>query len=216
MDKQQYRDALSRIIDATNGEHRMIIQLQKQLQKPWITPYWLEKINAILKTVSPAEVFEKESESHLSTIEATGDPVVILQKTDPQEIIDLKNQAKILHKEESKIYYTLCSSRSEAKRYEYAGQIIGIGVKLDDIYDQIRNYNTSGNLPVSLKKIENLEDINTLHNQKNSIASRLSRIKQKLANCKDLNVISKLENERTVKLKYLEEINNKINGKGLR
>ena len=193
MTQQEYIQKLSKVAELSGGTHRMLPQFYKHTSKPFIIGYWAEKLDHILTTLTPPELPSPIPDNNKEPEE------VIIRDTDPDEIIDLKQQAKNLHKEESYLHFALTRSISKAKRYDLAFRIQTIvGPQLDKIYDQIREYNSTGSIPVVIKKINKVEDVRSIINKVNTVKSRISRLKKLIA-----------ENEGETRLKYEKELSTK-------
>lgn len=209
MDKDVYKEYVDKLYDLSGGTHKLLGGFQRQLHKPRIFGYWPEKLITVLKK------YEKD----------LSDPVILnitlnkqeappsewhIKDSDPEEIISLKNSAKKLHKQEALLHAQLCRSRSSTVRYDLAIKICTvIGPELDDLYDQIKRYNTTGSIPIQARKIEHVSDVKELYDKMNSLKSRLSRLK-KLIPVANGDKLIKLQKEEIIKLKLIQEIKNKI------
>lgn len=76
------------------------------------------------------------------------------QKAEPPKILELRQKAKLLHKEHSNVkgvHNHMCANKedySDEERYEVSERIMQhIVPQLDDIYDQIREWQDTGKLP---------------------------------------------------------------------
>ena len=209
MDKVEYKNKVDTLYRLSGGRHRLLSGFQKQLNKPWITAYWSDKLINELKLFNTGCTKEELSTTNNHPTRTT---VYAITDTDPEEIKRLKSEAKRLHKLEANTHAQLCRSRSEKVRYDLAYKLcVTIGPELDDIYKKIKEYNTTGKVPVQIQTVDKIEDVTALFNRLNSLRSRESRLK-KLINNPDPVKSNKYRKELKDKQKEIDEIKIKLNG----
>lgn len=140
------------------------VPAQAKEELKYVLTKWLE-------TQPPLENVQEEF------VEVEETAKVVTKKEEPQSVFLLREDAKRLHKRHSFVNANLHQADSDEKRFELAREIMeDIIPKLDNIYDQIRDYHKSGTLPeVPTTNVvkETVEKMQRLQ----SIRSRISRLK---------------------------------------
>lgn len=211
MDKVVYKGYVDKLYELTDGTHRLLPSFQKQINKPWIIGYWPDKLLSIVKELTKAPVITIISpDDQIETPITETKQTFFITPSDPEEIIFLKNSAKKLHKEESLLHAQLCKSRSLSVRYDISHKIcVNVGPELDRIYKEIKNYNKTGEIPITAKKVDKIQDVKELYNKLNSIKSRLSRLKKLIPEA-DQPLKEKYQSEEKIKLQLMDEIKSKL------
>ena len=104
--------------------------------------------------------------------------IVKIKGTEPEAITDLRAKAKNLHKLHSHLKAQLSTVGNDSDRYNIADQIMQkIIPGLDRIYDQIRHWEKTGNLPALLEQ-HLIDNPRAIANRINTLASRISKLRR--------------------------------------
>lgn len=98
---------------------------------------------------------------------------------EPDGILRLRLEARLLHKRHALLHARLYDEPEEEKRYELAEEIMETLIPgLDSIYDSIRNWQATGELPLEAKPDGDVVQDTVRKMQRiQSLASRISRLK---------------------------------------
>ena len=94
---------------------------------------------------------------------------------------------------------------SDNDRYELSSEIISISPRLDEIYDKIRVFENTGDLPAIIE-VDVKQKVIKMMNRKGTLNSRISRINTMLKGQLEPKERMKLEKELTAKKIELNEI----------
>jgi len=99
------------------------------------------------------------------------------QPEEPPEVLQLRQEARKLHKRQAKVHAEMCVTKEEEIRLEQAREIMkDIIPKLDSIYDRIRSFQETGELPKSSAP-DLVQEVLQKHKKYLSQKSRISRLK---------------------------------------
>lgn len=130
------------------------------------------------------DYLKKHPVSNTEPLPSNQIPVVIAKRTDtaatekePDLIAALRLEARALHKRHAFFHSQLIAADTDARRYEIAATIMEkIIPALDKIYDRIRAWKSTGELPAAIVNTSNEK-----HHKINSVAPRISKLKRLLA-----------------------------------
>jgi len=163
-----------------------------------------------------SQIPEKELVNPPSPV--TTDTIVIntveVKELEPEAILMLRYKARKLHKRQAYLHAQLSLLETDEDRYNAAHEIMDVVIPaLDKIYDQIRSWKETGDLPRSSSDYDRgfQEGVEAL-NRINSLGSRISKLKGLLK--KNITDKEKLRYEKELLDKQLELINlkKKTNG----
>ena len=164
-----------RIYRNINGKYPLSIftgYTKANFVPPVVMARLVEAFRIYLREV-PVSAAPIEETTVRSTIPKTTDTAVT---SEPAAIQSLRLQARSIHKQHAHIKSQLISATADEDRYGYARKIMEeIIPSLDRIYDQIRQWESTGEIPAI---IENKPD--DRYKKINSVAPRISRLKKLL------------------------------------
>lgn len=148
--------------------------------------YVPDRIEALLKTAlgdwlgkQPVGIGEKQGTRDEPVRKQPLAPTPNVADDEPDEILLLRSRARKLHKRQALIHAQLGQVETDGERYELALELMeDVVPALDALYDQIRAWKETGELPVSAKPDGDLVQATVKKMQRlGSLASRISRLK---------------------------------------
>ncbi len=158
------------------------------------------------------EIFKHYLDNHQCEAEGTARhvaaPIITLEKEpDPKEVISLRNKGRMLLKMQANLHAQLDIVTTDEERYDLADQIMSDVIpKTDRVYNGIRQFEQTGEIPSVAVPDDLKAKLIDLINKKNSIASRISRIKGKLKGDLSEDAKKKYEKELLEKQHLLSDI----------
>ena len=123
-------------------------------------------------------------------------------KDEPLEIKELREKAKMLHKQHAYLSFELGVAKTNKGRYKIAAEIMeDVLPKLDNIYDTIRHWQKTGTIPPLLGKDEFKKGVETIL-RKESLRTRIAKLNRLLK--EKLPVLKKREYEKELLDKQIE------------
>ena len=118
------------------------------------------------------EGLEEEEQHEVPDQEAPTDKI-----EEPKAISNLRESAKLLHKRHAMLHSELRIAGTDKKRLELASDIMeNVIPELDGIYDRIRDWQNTGELPAELSTVDTVQDTVKKMLHVASLKSRISRL----------------------------------------
>lgn len=198
-------------------------RLTKYRTAPRIPPYYREKLKYALLEIrakTPPVAGDPPTADPANPDPSTPQkPTTPKDKPTPREdepdaVTILRKQARRLLKEKSAIHTEMRLAGTDARRYELADRIMRkIEPELDRIYDTIRDWKRTGELPRTATQISEADrarrEAVELMQERAAIRTRISRVKRaitKATNKAERLKHEKTANECTARLNEIEEI----------
>lgn len=188
-----YRDGYY-LLEKVGAEEGVLRPLRAGLDLPYIKPAMKESLRQALQ----------------SLLDSIPEGVqVISAAAEPQAIKDLRQKARELHKEHAYLKAQLINSAGEDDRYILAERIMeNVIPSLDDLYDRIREWETTGRVRGESRR-EIVSEVVQKLNRRGSIRSIISRLKKQLQDPKisaaDRQEAEKKLTEVTAELEEIEQ-----------
>lgn len=171
------------------GSFREGLQLLKEAGGPyasfeavaksgWVSEEDKARLNEALQVFAQADI-KKLSLS---------DPrVAVAHSTEPNAVAETRSRVRQLKKRESFLHAQLVTTsqqpESEERKeqlHDLAGQILGLEFEIDGLWDQIREYEQSGTLPVAGADRIRRETVEMMK-ERDSLRSQIYKLKKKIA-----------------------------------
>lgn len=124
---------------------------------------------------------------------------------EPEAILNLRSKAKLLHKEQALKHAQLATVTTDKERYALAFQIMEEVIpQLDNIYDTIREWESTGELPAPVHTNDVIKDTVEKMKKVYSLSPRISRLKKWLNGGKKLTNKERQDYEKELLEKELE------------
>jgi hypothetical protein len=189
-----------------------VSDFEKYAAGGFVPPYYKEVLEMRLRALqhaAPGILAAKESgESAASETEKAA------RAEEPEWIAGLRERAKYLHKQEAMRHAEMRVSGEREVRYACASEIMrDIRPKLDTIYDAIRHWEATGEVPMGEKAAQAAEEQSSDFQKRLNLRSRVSRIKTLLKGSTLSEKRRKgLEWELEEKEVLLKTVNERLNG----
>jgi hypothetical protein len=143
-----------------------------QYEAPGFVPAHIRDVlESRLKKIEYAKIPEQQE------VEGETPTTTLKKKADPEFLVPLRERAKYLHKQEAAVHSEMRLSDNPKRRYACASEIMrDIRPELDRIYDQIRAFEATGDIPALPAVIADSDALRKLL----TLRSRASRIKATL------------------------------------
>lgn len=150
--------------------------LERYSSGGFVPPNYAQLLETRLRALEHAVT--ENQQAHQALDHERGGNYLTDMPREPAYIQSLRERAKYLHKRESAIHAEMRLSNDKKHRYACAGEIMrDIRPVLDDIYEQIRTWESTGTLQTTEGNTDTGNDLRRLLN----LRSRISKIKSLLA-----------------------------------
>lgn len=128
----------------------------------------------------------------------------VLPKKEPEQIVELRQQAKKIHKQHSHTHAKMCVVDTDEERLKCATEMMTkIIPALDAKYDAIRAWKETGELPGKASIVDEFKRGVEAMRRLNTLKSRVSRLKKLIKNT-DTSKVDKQRYEQEIALKEVE------------
>jgi hypothetical protein len=163
------------------------------VSSPNVSAYWREKMAAELNAIAaqmPESVAPEnptaDDETEKEPSKRFSKPIeggFFEKKAEPQAVLDLRAEAKKLHKRHAFLHAGLAGAADDAARFKLAEEILeSIVPRLDEIYDAIRKYSETGDAPQPADRRAIVKETVEKMKRLDSLEPRISRLKKMIEN----------------------------------
>lgn len=194
-------------------DSRAAAPFARLLGRPFVDPVQKGKLIAALRAY--ADVVVRESEQQLGNT-SPHPRRKVAQPAEPDVITEYRQRGRMLKKQESFLHAQLVTAAQEEdsdergqRLYDLADQIMQVEAQLDEVYDDIREYERTGALPVAGKAAVIAETVAKMQ-RRDSLRSMVYRLRKKVEAEKDPAEKDILQRDLQAKEQEIEQINQEL------
>lgn len=198
----------------TSGKtHKQIRQFIKYSQASFIPKYWREKLRFAIRDLIQDDPGHTHSPQPSPQV---GSPAGKTRRgKEPVQVVDLRGKARMLLKQYSACHTEMRISTDKARRYEMADKIIRVLMPdIDQIYDQIRKWQATGEIPAQTMATSEQDRIRAeavaWMKERAAVKTQLSRTRAKLKKAPTAIEAAKVEKQLGELKDLLQKIEQKL------